>query len=122
MRHESASAKAVLGGLEIARGHSNPNHQLSEAVARDPYLGGVVAGRYFAEMDAHGLAATYTPKQARWRRGEHRQAADSVIVGGDGMRLEGASATSREQTAGTDGRAHKAVSWKQRSQSAQPGS
>jgi hypothetical protein len=96
MRHASASAKTALGGLEITRGHSAPTYLLSEAVARDPYLGGVIAGPYFAETDAHGSPPTYTPKQIAVAPPEQRQAADSVIVGGYGIHLEAASATSHD--------------------------
>jgi hypothetical protein len=79
MRVHADNARADLGALEIARGVVPPGFRLVPAVAQDPFLPDVTAGRYFGETDEHGSPA-WSPAQIVAARGRARQAADSVLV------------------------------------------
>src|SRR5258706_10466143 len=80
MRVHAGYVKADLGALELARGIAPPGLQLVDSVARDPYLSGITAGRYFAETRAHGSPAYYSPAQLEAALPYLRQAADSVLA------------------------------------------
>jgi hypothetical protein len=80
LRAHSAAAKADLGALEIARGRAPGNFQLFEQVARDPYLTGITAGRYFRETAAHGSPAVYSPAQLATASPPQRRAADGILA------------------------------------------
>lgn len=78
-------AKADLGALELARGVAPANLDLVPTVARDPYLSGVTAGRYFAETRVHGSPPVYAPAQLATAPLGERQAADSVLAAAYGV-------------------------------------
>ncbi len=80
MRQHSDYVRADLGALEIARPLAPSGLWLRQPVARDPYLSGVTAGRYFAQTRVHGSAAFYTATQLASGAPEDRQAADSVLA------------------------------------------
>jgi hypothetical protein len=83
MRKHSEVAEADLGALQIAGGLAPPRLALLEPVARDPYLSGVTAGRYFAQTRAHGSPAFYTPVKLATAAPAARQGADSVLTAAD---------------------------------------
>jgi hypothetical protein len=90
MRHHAIYAKADLGVLELAGTRTPPTLTLTEPVAGDPYLIGVIAGLYFAVIDAHGSPATYSAAQIATAPVVHRQAADRVLVAADRLHLDSA--------------------------------
>jgi hypothetical protein len=96
MRDHSAYAKVDLGALEIMRGRISPSFRLLEAVALDPYLSGVTAGRYFSETDAHGSPPVYSPEQIAGAPPAQRTAADHVLAAGYGMDLKEARRASAD--------------------------
>ena len=53
---------------------------LGEPVARDPYLSGVTAARYFDATAAHGAPALSSPRDITRAPAGRRQAADSVLA------------------------------------------
>jgi hypothetical protein len=55
------------------------------AVARDAYLNGVTADRYFAETRAHGTQAFYSAAQIAASPLAQRQGADSVLAAAYGL-------------------------------------
>jgi hypothetical protein len=85
MREQAAYVKAELGALELARGVTPSDLQLVEAVARNPYLSGVTAGRYFAQTSAHGSPASYSPAQIATAPQRQRRAADGVLASAYGV-------------------------------------
>jgi hypothetical protein len=80
MREHSDMAKVDLGALEITRGLAAPSFQLSPAIAHDPYLTGVTAGRYFDEVEAHGSPGAASPARVAAASAAQRQAADNVLA------------------------------------------
>jgi hypothetical protein len=80
LARESAYVKAELGALEIAGNHAPPGLQLTDAVAHDPFLSGVTAGRLWAETRAHGNVPSYTPAQIMAASPLERQGADGVLA------------------------------------------
>jgi hypothetical protein len=85
MSDHAGYAKANLGALELARGLAPANLDLLATVARDPYLSGVTAGRYFAETRVHGSPSVYSPAQLATAPSGQRQAADSVLASAYGV-------------------------------------
>jgi hypothetical protein len=92
MRHHSMYAKADLGALELARDRAAPTLTLTEPVAGDPYLSGIIAGLYFPETEAHGSPGAYSASQIATAPAVHRQAADRVLMAADLLHLDGARA------------------------------
>jgi hypothetical protein len=86
MRTHADNTRAALGALEIARHAVPPGFRLVEAVAHDPYLNDVTAGRYFKEAAAHGTPA-WSAKQIAGAGPGARLAADSVLFSAYGPRL-----------------------------------
>jgi len=80
MRDHAGYVKADLGALEVAGPSAPSGLWLLQPVARDPYLSGVTAGRYFAQIAAHGLPAYDTPAQLEVASPRYQQAADSVLA------------------------------------------
>jgi hypothetical protein len=80
LRRESAYAKAELGAIEIGRRYASPDLRLTAAIARDPYLSGVTAGRLFAETRAHGDVPVYSAAQIAMASPAERKGADSVLA------------------------------------------
>lgn len=77
---QAGYVKADLGALEIARPLAPAGLWLLPSVARDPYLSGVTAGRYFAVTKAHGAPPVYSAAQILKALPPQRQAADSVLA------------------------------------------
>jgi hypothetical protein len=86
MRERADGARAALGALDLARPTAPPGLRLVPAVARDPYLGSVTAGRYYAERDRHGSPAWPVAAIAAGPL-EARRVADSVLVAAARARL-----------------------------------
>jgi hypothetical protein len=80
MRTQAAFARTDIGALEIAGSRAAPGTWLLEAVARNPYLSGITANRYFAVVRAHGAPPFDTPAQITAAPPERRAAADSVLA------------------------------------------
>lgn len=80
LREQSGYVKAELGALELGRRFAPPDLRLIAAIARNPFLSGVTAGRFFAETDAHGRVPTYEASEIESAPVLHRQAADSVLA------------------------------------------
>ena len=85
MRAESETAQVDLGALELAGPAAPPALQFTAPVARDPYLTGITAGRYFAQTRAHGSPPTYSEEQIAGSGASERQAADSVLANAYGI-------------------------------------
>jgi hypothetical protein len=80
MRAQSAFAKADLGALEIAARRAAPDTWLTATVARNPYLSGVTAARYFSVTSRHGDVPVASPAQIAAAPADQRRAADSVLA------------------------------------------
>ena len=80
LRLQSGYAKAALGALEIARPLAPRGLWLLPPTARNPYLSGVTADRYFAVTKAHGAPPVYNASQILSALPLQRQAADSVVA------------------------------------------
>jgi hypothetical protein len=91
MREHADNARAALGALDLARATAPPDLRLVEAVARDPYLRSVTAGRYYAERDGHGSPA-WSPEAIAAAPAGARAVADSVLLAAYRPRLEPAPA------------------------------
>jgi hypothetical protein len=87
LREQSAYVKSDLGALELAGAKAAPGLWLIEPVARNPYLSGVTASRYFAAVAAHGVPPVYSPAQLERVPATQRQAADSVLASAYGIGL-----------------------------------
>jgi hypothetical protein len=72
--------KADLGALQLGVKLAPPNLWLTATVARNPYLSGVTARRFFAEINAHGSPPTYSSGNLPTASATQRQAADSVLA------------------------------------------
>jgi hypothetical protein len=83
MREQSRYVKADLGALDIEHTVAPRNLWLVAPVARNPYLSGVTAGRYFNETRAHGTPPFYSPAQIAEASPLLRQAADTVLASGE---------------------------------------
>jgi hypothetical protein len=92
MRIESQIAEVDLGALRLAGTAAPPGLWLTAAVAHDPYLSGVTAGRYFAETKAHGSPPFYSAEQIASSAPSQRQAADGVLVTAYGVAAPAARA------------------------------
>ncbi|HEX8975223.1 MAG TPA: hypothetical protein VF781_01830 [Solirubrobacteraceae bacterium] len=106
LREQSQFVKADLGALNIGRRLAPPNLWLVADIARNPYLSGVTAGRFFTETDAHGQVPVYTPQQIATASIGQRQGADNVLALADRltpvktrMRLTSRSECARLRTA-----------------------
>jgi len=80
MQDHAGYVKADLGALEVSGPSAPSGLWLLQPVARDPYLSGVTAGRYFAQVAAHGPPAYDTPAQLEVASPRYQQAADSVLA------------------------------------------
>jgi hypothetical protein len=80
LRTEAGYAKADIGALQIAGSRAPAGLWLLQPVARDGFLSGVTAGRYFAETRAHGTPSFYTPAQIAVAPVAQRQSVDSVLA------------------------------------------
>ncbi len=80
MRDHAGYVDADLGALEIAGPRAAGDLALLAPVARDPYLSGVTAGRYFAQVRVHGSPFFDTPPDLAAATPGERQAADSVLA------------------------------------------
>ena len=79
LRQQSGFAKADLAALRIGRSQAPTTLSLVPLVARNQYLSGVTAGRFFSQTAAHGPVSTYSVAQLRAASAPQRQAADSVL-------------------------------------------
>lgn len=110
MREHALMAEADTGALRIAGARAPAQLELVEAVAEDPYLLGVTAGRYRTVTAAHGRPAYLSPAQLERAPVTERQAADSVLLAAYDLSLRPAppppgSAACRELTVGPGQRA-----------------
>ncbi len=80
LRTQAEYAKADTGALQIAGSHAPAGLWLRPPVARDRFLSGVTAGRYFAETRAHGTPSFYTPAEIADAPAAQRQSVDSVLA------------------------------------------
>jgi len=85
MHTQSEFAKVDLGALEIAGSRAAPNTWLIEAVARNPFLSGVTAERYFAVTGTKDPPPVASPEEIAAAPPEQRQAADSVLANAYGI-------------------------------------
>jgi len=85
MHTQSEFAKVDLGALEIAGSRAAPNTWLIEAVARNPFLSGVTAERYFAVTGTKDPPPVASPEAIAAAPPEQRQAADSVLANAYGI-------------------------------------
>jgi hypothetical protein len=86
MREHAANARAALGALDLARASAPAGLRLDVAVAGDPFLRSVTAGRYYAERDRHGSPA-WSPGAIAAAPAAARRVADGVLVAADRPRL-----------------------------------
>ncbi len=77
---QSGFVKADLAALELGRRWAPPNLWLLSPTARNPYLSGVTAARYFAVTDAHGRPPVYSIAELASAPADQRQGADSVLA------------------------------------------
>jgi hypothetical protein len=91
MRVESQFAQVNLGALELAGRTAPPSLQFTAALAGDPYLTGVTAGRYFQETGAHGSPPFYSREQIATASSSQRRAADRVLAAADGVSVRAAA-------------------------------
>ncbi len=80
MRTQAGYAKADIGALQLAGARAPSGLWLLQPVARDSFLSGVTAGRYFAETRAHGVPSFYTPAEIARAPAAQRLSADSVLA------------------------------------------
>jgi hypothetical protein len=80
LREQSEYAKAEIGALEIARGHTSPDLRPTDSLTIHPYLGGITAGRYYDETSRHGAIAHLSPAAISAASAEIREFTDSVLV------------------------------------------
>jgi hypothetical protein len=80
MRTQSQFARADLGAIEIARNLAPASLWLLPAIARNPYLSGITAGRFFAETAAHGTPPVDSARELAAAQVTVRQSADSVLI------------------------------------------
>ena len=85
MRREAGYVKADLGALQVAGSRAPARLWLVQPVARDGFLSGVTAGRYFAVTRAHGTPPYDTPAQIAAAPADQRQSVDSVLVAAYGI-------------------------------------
>ncbi len=88
MRVEANYAKADIGALEIAGRRAPADFGLDPIVARDPYLYGVTAGRYFAVTRKHGKPPLWSPAEIAGAPPAQRLAADSVLAAAYRLRVQ----------------------------------
>jgi hypothetical protein len=80
------------GGLDTLLAPHNGNIVvLLAALAGDPYLTGVTAGRYFKETGARGSPPFYSPEQIAIASSSQRRAADRVLATADGVSVRPAA-------------------------------
>jgi hypothetical protein len=87
LRDQSTYAKAEIGALEIARGHTSPDLGPTDALTLNPYVGAITAGRYFDETDEHGSIAHLSPSEISAAPLAARVNADGVLISAYRIRL-----------------------------------
>jgi hypothetical protein len=80
LRDQSTYAKAEIGALEIARGHTSRELRPIDILPLHRYLGGITAGRYYDETSRHGAIAHLSPAEISIAPPGVREYADSVLV------------------------------------------
>jgi hypothetical protein len=80
LRTEAGYVKADSGALQIAGSRAPADLRLLQPIARDRFLSGVTAGRYFAETRAHGTPPIYSPAQIALAPVAQRTSVDSVLA------------------------------------------
>jgi hypothetical protein len=79
LRDQSTFAKAEIGALEIARGHTSRELPPTDFLT-NPYLGGITPGRYYDETSRHGEIAHLSPAEISVAPARAREYADSTLV------------------------------------------
>jgi hypothetical protein len=79
-RDQSTLAKAEIGALEIARGHTSREAAADRFPGPNPYLGGITPGRYYDETSRHGEIAHLSPAEISLASSTAREYADSMLV------------------------------------------
>jgi hypothetical protein len=80
LRDQSTLAKAEIGALEIARGHTSGEAAADRFPGPNPYLGGITPGRYYDETSRHGEIAHLSPAEISVAPTRAREYADSILV------------------------------------------
>ena len=80
LRDQSTYAKAEIGALEIARGHTSREAAADRFPGPNPYLGGITPGRYYDETSRHGEIAHLSPAEISVAPTRAREYADSILV------------------------------------------
>lgn len=87
LRTDAGLVAADTGALQIAGPHTPAHLALLAPVAGDPFLTGITAGRYFAQVAAHGAPAFDTPTQLARASDPQRNAADGVLIAAEVSRV-----------------------------------
>lgn len=97
LRDQSGYVKTALGSLEIAGANAPGELQLTDAVARNPYLSGITPGRYLSETRRRGALPRYSAQQIAAATPAQRRTADGVMAAAEGItgaRVPGPACTS----------------------------